>query len=87
MVASGSVPGSPVALLGGSGVGATINETYVAGAAISIAPTTATALNLGNSGSTTNILGAIQAGGTAGVTCSGVTAGTVTVKNGIVTHC
>jgi hypothetical protein len=35
-----------------------------------------------------NLAGAVQVGGTAGVTCpSGVTAATVTIKNGIVTHC
>jgi hypothetical protein len=37
---------------------------------------------------TVNLAGGIQSGGTAGVSCpSGITAATVTVKNGVMTHC
>jgi hypothetical protein len=54
---------------------------------IGIGTAVATALNIGNSGSTTNLIGAIQAGGTAGLTCSGTPTSSFATKNGIVTHC
>lgn len=68
--------------------GLTLNLSYTAQTTLAFGTTNATALIVGNSGSTTNIIGSVQAGGTAAVSCpSGVTAGTMTVKNGIVTHC
>jgi hypothetical protein len=75
-------------LYGGTGAGAEADLTWTAGTTLAIGPTSATAINIGNSGSTTTISGTIKAGSSIGVNCpSGITAGTVTVVNGIVTHC
>lgn len=85
--ATASPPGSAVTMSGGSGVGLTVTETYATAATMNFGTVSASAINIGNSGSTTNLLGALQAGGTAGVSCSGTPTSSFATKNGIVTHC
>lgn len=84
---SSSPPSNPVATTGGSGINATLNLTWAAHNTISIGTTSAAAIALGNSGSTTTITGTIKAGASTGVSCSGSPTSSFASVNGIVTHC
>lgn len=74
------------ASLGGSGLVLAPNWT-TPDTTLAIGATYATRINFGNSATTTNIVGAVQANGAPGVTCSGPTTSSFASSNGIVTHC
>lgn len=82
-----SIPSNPITLIGGTGQNASMTASWTRDTAINLGPSVATAINIGNSGSTTTINGTIKAGASTGVSCSGAPTASFAVTNGIVTHC